>query len=499
MFLPDAGNRVHSGPPADGQQQQWQQQQQQADGAIVSADLNGDVYPDLAVAGEAALLVALGDGFTTYPLVEIAGNAVEALTTADVDANGTTDLVAFHPGGLLSSYLNNGSGSFSTGPTSVTTATSAGLLVTADFNQDGAADLAASINGDSDVGIFMGDGAGRFTLDTLVVSVYQVRDLAVLDWDGDPIPDLVVPESPHNPVRIMSRQPSGHWATTIQAVGNGQNQGGKTFAVGDFDAQAGDDLFVAMVYTESGVLLGEEDPPVGLAFWPRKLLAGDIDGDGWADVVNVNGTQTAVLLQVRTPSAVVLTGFHAISEPGAIRIQWSAMADADHLGYILERRGPGETVFARITRELIGARNECSWLDVDVVGGRRYAYRLGAVDRRGNEQWFGPIEAEALAAGAAVAGPALRLRSAAPNPFAIEVMLELETPGNTRVVARIYDVRGHLIRTLAPGADGKPNLIRWDGRDAAGNAAPSGVYLYKLASPEAELTGKFVRVTTPAR
>jgi flagellar hook assembly protein FlgD len=52
---------------------------------------------------------------------------------------------------------------------------------------------------------------------------------------------------------------------------------------------------------------------------------------------------------------------------------------------------------------------------------------------------------------------------------------------NTPVELRIYNVQGQLVRTLINGDQtAGQKIIRWDGRDDAGQILPSGTYLYRL-------------------
>ncbi|MBK7047232.1 MAG: hypothetical protein IPI48_03610 [bacterium] len=45
----------------------------------------------------------------------------------------------------------------------------------------------------------------------------------------------------------------------------------------------------------------------------------------------------------------------------------------------------------------------------------------------------------------------------------------------------LYDIRGALVRVLHDGAmPGGDNRVVWDGRDDAGQPAPSGTYLCRL-------------------
>ena len=55
-------------------------------------------------------------------------------------------------------------------------------------------------------------------------------------------------------------------------------------------------------------------------------------------------------------------------------------------------------------------------------------------------------------------------------------------PGTVPVTLRIFDSSGRLIRTLFDSYSGIPNgwSIRWDGLDANGRRAGSGIYYYQL-------------------
>jgi hypothetical protein len=73
------------------------------------------------------------------------------------------------------------------------------------------------------------------------------------------------------------------------------------------------------------------------------------------------------------------------------------------------------------------------------------------------------------------------LRPSYPNPFASRTSLELALPAPERVTARVYSPSGRLVRTLLddrlPAGE---HLLHWDGRDAHGHTAASGVYFVRL-------------------
>jgi hypothetical protein len=85
--------------------------------------------------------------------------------------------------------------------------------------------------------------------------------------------------------------------------------------------------------------------------------------------------------------------------------------------------------------------------------------------------------------------------AARPNPFAgeTEIAFALPTPG--RVTIRVYAATGRLVRTLvdAPMPAGV-NRARWDGRDAAGHRAASGIYFFKFSAEGLEKTARLIKL-----
>lgn len=92
--------------------------------------------------------------------------------------------------------------------------------------------------------------------------------------------------------------------------------------------------------------------------------------------------------------------------------------------------------------------------------------------------------------GPAPAPPApLALAAPWPNPARAGATLRFTLPSAGEATLALYDVGGRLVRTLASGrhAAGE-HAVRWDGRDAAGRAAPAGVYFARLAAAEGART-----------
>ncbi len=81
-----------------------------------------------------------------------------------------------------------------------------------------------------------------------------------------------------------------------------------------------------------------------------------------------------------------------------------------------------------------------------------------------------------------------------PNParHATSIGLSLPVPGRARVA--VYDLAGREVRVLYDKYAPAPAVIRWDGRDARGKAAPSGVYWIRAEAAGRKLERKLVWV-----
>jgi hypothetical protein len=82
-----------------------------------------------------------------------------------------------------------------------------------------------------------------------------------------------------------------------------------------------------------------------------------------------------------------------------------------------------------------------------------------------------------------------------PNPFNPVTRIRYDLPKATGVEVTIYNTGGQKVRTLAAGRrPAGSHSIAWDGRDGRGNAVASGVYLYRLETPEYGETRKMLLV-----
>jgi hypothetical protein len=119
------------------------------------------------------------------------------------------------------------------------------------------------------------------------------------------------------------------------------------------------------------------------------------------------------------------------------------------------------------------------WMDGRIMFMRLHWMRgaPGTPDRFGIDA---PV-ADAEGSGDARApGPALRVTGPADSRGRVRLRMALPAPMAASL--EVYDLAGRSVRVLARGAMAAGATdVEWDGRDAAGNPAPSGVYLVRLS------------------
>jgi hypothetical protein len=80
-----------------------------------------------------------------------------------------------------------------------------------------------------------------------------------------------------------------------------------------------------------------------------------------------------------------------------------------------------------------------------------------------------------------------------PNPFNDNTIIEISLPRASQVRFVITDILGRQVYRLEKETDSPGHLsIRWDGRESSGRILPSGIYFYRLITPEGTITRKMM-------
>jgi aminopeptidase N len=101
------------------------------------------------------------------------------------------------------------------------------------------------------------------------------------------------------------------------------------------------------------------------------------------------------------------------------------------------------------------------------------------------EVWIlGDFEEVETSVPAEKAGPAF-LAQNTPNPFNPATQIRFGSSRSGRVSLRVFDLQGRMLRTLLAGhVEAGEHIVRWNGKNDAGEALASGVYLYRLVGPD---------------
>ncbi|MCI0329610.1 MAG: multicopper oxidase domain-containing protein [candidate division Zixibacteria bacterium] len=80
-----------------------------------------------------------------------------------------------------------------------------------------------------------------------------------------------------------------------------------------------------------------------------------------------------------------------------------------------------------------------------------------------------------------------------PNPFNPETQIAFRLPNAGNVDLRIFNLLGQEVRRLVNGnLEAGDHTVRWDGRDAAGQSVASGIYFYRLETPDFKKTKRML-------
>ncbi|HEX4275301.1 MAG TPA: FG-GAP-like repeat-containing protein [Bryobacteraceae bacterium] len=249
---------------------------------IFTADFNRDGRQDLLVSADSTLLYpGNGDGTFQSP-VSIAGcphgqpAPVPVSAVADFNGDKNPDLVCG-----TNILLGNGDGTFHAGVTVDSGASSAVVLV-ADFNHDGVADLVIQkLSGR--LLIALGHGDGAFDNDIPYPIDDALYGTVAADFNGDGKIDLVSYSSTEGLLVFTPGNGDGTFGAAVHTANSGIFEAS---AVADFNSDGKPDLLT----TAGAVLAGKGDgtflSPVFFGSYGLPTL-GDFNGDGLPDLAEV--------------------------------------------------------------------------------------------------------------------------------------------------------------------------------------------------------------------
>lgn len=231
---------------------------------VALGDMNGDGTIDIVTTSDTSLSILYGQGngsFSTPATLAIAANLTTDIELADLNNDGSLDIVVTGEkgGGQTFTYTNNQNGTF-TGTVYSDHSSNTLAATLQDVNGDGILDLitAGQSGLSGSVSIRLGVGNGTFGAATAYAAEDLVTDVALGDFNGDGILDLVTLGG-----RNSGRTTDGYYTVRLGTGG------------GSFGTAKSTNFVTGGGYTGTA-----------------HLNVADINGDGVADII-INSTDSS--------------------------------------------------------------------------------------------------------------------------------------------------------------------------------------------------------------
>ena len=243
--------------------------------------------------------------------------------------------------------------------------------------------------------------------------------------------------------------------------------------------------------------------------WDIKMLSNEYASDVRfgvfdSDLHTDNGSYAAVMFTKADAGNAVYLQRHDVTSSGQVT-ESGEFSHGVWYHVVMEYDAGASTLLATVTERDAGT--ELLSLNMSDVG--PFAADMGLVGtsnvRDGNYQVpgaksQGEIDNVRFASGFLLTGFAttphpleLSLEQNAPNPFNPSTTISFVVTRESPVSITVYNAAGQLVRALVDGRlnTGRHHVV-WDGLDAFGRQASSGVYFYRLTSAGGTMTRKMV-------
>ena len=281
--------------------------------SVTINDLNADGNLDIVVAnqgsGSIGVLLGYGNGTFSDPTMYSTGtgSSPSSVTVGDFNNDGRLDIAVANRDanniGILLGYGNGTFGNqviFPTGSVALPSATV--WVAVGDFNDDNRLDIATANSYSSNVGILFGNGNGTFA--TMIIYSTGVgtipKCIKIGDFNNDNISDIAVINSGTSTFFILFGFGGGNFlfGLTQQTGVLGYQVAPYEVAIGDFNKDGRLDLAITNnVGSYVSIFLALDSQPYGGAApyptgdgstQPRSIAIGDLNNDGWLDIIVAN-------------------------------------------------------------------------------------------------------------------------------------------------------------------------------------------------------------------
>jgi hypothetical protein len=210
-------------------------------------------------------------------------------------------------------------------------------------------------------------------------------------------------------------------------------------------------------------------------------------------VVNTSTATNSMVYTVDADASTPVEGaFYAVATAeGEVTVRWTIPNTAGMTSLDVTRAGSMEGPYEVVNAMPLEVMSPGSYVDTAVLPGDDLWYRLVAHFEDGTTDTVGPAPSHVELPGAT----SLALSRPFPNPSSSGTTFELVMPYEDRATVTVYDVSGRVVATLLDRAlDRGRHTVTWDGTDAGGREVAAGVYFCSLATPDAVLTERILRI-----
>jgi VCBS repeat protein/centrosomal CEP192-like protein/HYDIN/CFA65/VesB family protein len=309
---------------------------------LAVGDFNGDHKLDLVTTstnmddesiGEVNLLLGNGDGTFQAPAVYAAGAMPDSVVAADVNGDGKLDLVvADSTSNAVWILLGKGNGTFATA-VNYSVGTQPLWVAVGDINRDGRLDVAVANAGcidascttnTSSVSVLIGNGDGTFGRTASTALQYLTHAITEGDFTGNGKPDLAAAVAESQVDVLLNNQgkfptsvayPAGDDPVAIVAA-DFNRDGNLDLATFD----GGGDAVSILLGNGNGTFQANVDYQTGLQnnVGVASMAVGDFNGDGYPDLVVVNGNTIELLLNAGNGSFPNVTAPYGVTFPTSL-------------------------------------------------------------------------------------------------------------------------------------------------------------------------------------